>query len=61
LKPGCGLKIGGLENPSGKKVTQFPERGMSGTHDHMVNQFNLEQLPGADEIAGDFYIRLGRG
>jgi hypothetical protein len=50
-----------LENPSGKKVTQFPERGMSGTHDHMVNQFNLEQLPGADEIAGDFYIRLGRG
>jgi hypothetical protein len=23
------LKIGGLGNPSGKKVTQFPKRGMS--------------------------------
>ena len=34
---------------------------MIGTHDNMVNQVNFEQLPGADEIAGDFYIRLGRG
>ena len=34
---------------------------MSGTHDHMVNQLNFEQLPGTDEITGDFYICFGRG
>lgn len=48
-------------NRSAKKESQFPETGMFAMpHDHMVKNLDLEELAGADEIAGDADVRLGR-
>ena len=31
------------------------------TNYNMIEEFDLEQLPGPDEVAGDFDVSFGRG
>jgi hypothetical protein len=43
------------------KESQVSETGMFAMpHDDVVKNFDLEELAGADEIAGDADVRLGR-
>jgi len=47
-------------NRSAMKESQFPETGMFAMpNDHVVKNLDLEELAGADEIAGDADVRLG--
>ena len=48
-------------NRSAIEESQFPETGMFAMpHDHVVKNLDLEKLAGADEVAGDADVRLGR-
>ena len=48
-------------NRSAIKESQFSETGMFAMpHDDVVKNFDLEELAGADEIASDADVRLGR-
>ena len=48
-------------NRSAIEESQFSKTGMFAMpHDHVVKNLDLEELAGADEVAGDADVRLGR-